>query len=79
MATPMQSRSVDTSRLIRKVPRAIATPRTEQPQLPAQLPAHLTQSTVMISSLPAISTIVDGTTRQFYGGRGLPTRRGFLP
>jgi len=38
-------------------------------------PAHLTPSTVMISSLPAIATDVDGITRQFYRKGGLPTRR----
>jgi hypothetical protein len=77
MPTPAQSRSVDVTRMIRKLPGqgpvAIATP-----VLP-QVPAHLIQSTVMISSLPAISTVVDGITRQFYGARGLPTRRGYLP
>jgi hypothetical protein len=39
------------------------------------LPSHLTRSPVMISSLPAISTNVDGITRQFYNPRGLPSRR----
>lgn len=42
-------------------------------------PAHATQSSVMISSMPSVSTSSDGITRQFYGGRNLPTRRISLP
>jgi hypothetical protein len=70
--TPQQSRSIDTSTLHRVQPArpvSIATP------IVPKLPDHLTQSTVMISSLPSISTNVDGITRQFYGGRTLPVRR----
>ena len=48
-------------------------------QHPPVLPAHLTQSTVMISSLPSIATSGDGLTRQFYGSGRLPTRRLILP
>jgi hypothetical protein len=44
------------------------------------LPTNLSQSTIMLSSLPSIATNVDGITRQFYGtGRNLPTRRLILP
>jgi hypothetical protein len=43
------------------------------------LTSTLRRSTVMISSLPSISTDVDGITRQFYGGRALPTRRLIQP
>lgn len=43
------------------------------------IPAHLQQSSVMISSLPSISTSVDGIIRQFYGGARVPTRRLILP
>lgn len=42
---------------------------------PPVSPAHLTASTVMISSLPAIATTVDGITRQFYAHPTVPTRR----
>jgi hypothetical protein len=45
----------------------------------SQIPVHLTQSPVMISSLPGIATVVDGITRQFYGGARVPTRRVILP
>jgi hypothetical protein len=52
------------------------------PQMPSvsfppapMLPSHLTRSPVMLSSLPAIATNVDGITRQFYNPRGLPQRR----
>jgi hypothetical protein len=46
---------------------------------PPTLPEHLAQSRVMISSLPSISTNVDGITKQFYGGANVPTRRLILP
>ena len=40
------------------------------------LPVHLQQSTVMISSLPSISTnAADSVLRQFYPANNLPTRR----
>jgi hypothetical protein len=42
---------------------------------PPVLPSHLLRSPVMLSSLPAITTTVDGITRQFYNPRGLPSRR----
>jgi hypothetical protein len=51
-----------------------AMPNVNIPPAP-MLPSHLTRSPVMISSLPAISTNVDGITRQFYNPRGLPSRR----
>ena len=35
----------------------------------------LTMSSVLISSMPTISTTVDGITRQFYGPHNLPLRR----
>jgi hypothetical protein len=47
------------------------------PQAPV-LPAHLEQSPFMLSSLPPISTNVDGITRQFYGS-SLPVRRIITP
>lgn len=56
---------------------ATNTPITQQPG-PVH-PAHLTPSPVMISSLPSISTGVEGITRQFYGRRNLPQRRLVLP
>jgi hypothetical protein len=40
---------------------------------------NFVRNTLMISSLPSISTNVDGIVRQFYGGRPLPTRRLILP
>lgn len=46
--------------------------------VPPQLPEHLSQSTVMLSSLPSIATNVDGITRQFYNSN-LPIRRLILP
>ncbi len=48
------------------------------PTMPTPLPAHLTQSTVFLSSLPSIATTTDGVTRQFYG-TNYPTRRLILP
>lgn len=52
---------------------------TPQPVRAPAPPYHLQQSTIMISSLPSISTDVDGIIRQFYGGRPLPMRRLILP
>lgn len=43
------------------------------------LATSLQRSTAMISSIPSISTNVDGIVRQFYGGRSLPTRRLIQP
>ena len=37
------------------------------------------RSPFMLSSLPGISTNVDGIMRQFYGGRNLPNWRLILP
>jgi hypothetical protein len=45
------------------------------PALPPEAPVAIRRSPVMISSLPPISTSVDGVLRQFYGGRNVPTRR----
>jgi hypothetical protein len=42
-------------------------------------PAGLRRSPAMISSLPVISTSVDGVIRQFYGGPNFPTRRLIQP
>lgn len=39
------------------------------------VPPHLTRNTMMLSSLPSVSTDTDGITRQFYTNRNLPTRR----
>jgi hypothetical protein len=47
--------------------------------LPPEPPIVIRRSPVMISSLPAISTDVDGIARQFYGGQNAPTRRLILP
>ena len=76
MPTAARSRAVDVSRLQRKLPSSpIATPI-----VPPMDMHYLTQSPVMISSLPSISTNVDGITRQFYGGSGsVPMRRVLLP
>lgn len=38
-------------------------------------PVGIRRSRVMLSSLPTISTNVDGVIRQFYGGPNFPTRR----
>jgi len=55
---------------------AMATPEPTPSVPPAPAwPPHLLQSTVMISSLPSISTSADGLVRQFYGGANVPTRR----
>jgi hypothetical protein len=76
MPTPAQSRAVDTSNM-----RRISAPLPVQPppQMPPDLPQHLKLSPVFISSLPAMSTDVDGITRQFYGKTIVPTRRSILP
>lgn len=42
-------------------------------------PLVIRRSPVLISSLPRISTDVDGVSRQFYGGPNVPTRRLILP
>lgn len=47
-------------------------------QVPTPLPNHLTQSSLLISSLPSIVSGVDGITRQFYGYARLPIQRGTL-
>jgi hypothetical protein len=50
-----------------------------KPPLPPEPPQHLKLSPVFISSMPAMSTDVDGITRQFYGRPNLPTRRVITP
>lgn len=50
-----------------------------QPHVPTPLPSHLQQSPLLISSLPTITSGVDGITRQFYGYARLPLHRTVLP
>lgn len=53
---------------------------TQRHPTPPTLPQHLTRSAVMLGSLPAIATSVSqGVTQQFYGGRMLPRRQLILP
>ena len=73
MPTLSASRNVDLSNYQPKP--APAPP----PILTPSLPADLTLSTVMISSLPGIATNVDGITRQFNGRGTVPTRRLITP
>lgn len=76
MPTAAQSRAVDISNLRRVRPQP--EPRPQQPSAP-ELPHYLTQSTVMIASLPPMGTTpTDSALRQFYGAT-LPTRRVLLP
>jgi len=75
MPSAMKARSVDMSNL-RRVQYQANEPAP--PQAPPDQPAHLKLSPVFITSLPAMSTDVDGITRQFYG-RVVPTRRSLLP
>jgi hypothetical protein len=59
-----------------------ATPMRPEPFMPMpapEPPVGIRRSTVMISSLPIISTSVDGVLRQFYGGPNFPTRRLVTP
>lgn len=77
MPTAAASRAVDLSRRV-KVSAPIQ-PVKMPVSMPTPLPYNLAQSNIMISSLPSIATDVDGITRQFYGGRPLPTRRLILP
>ena len=46
------------------------------PHIPTPLPRHLTQSPLLISSMPSIVSGVDGINRQFYGYARLPIQRG---
>lgn len=55
-------------------PRAPQPPPRFQPIAP-EPPIGIRRSPVMLSSLPLISTNVDGVIRQFYGGANVPTRR----
>ena len=55
-----------------------AGPPRAQPFMPMpapEPPVGIRRSPVLISSLPIISTSVDGVLRQFYGGPNFPTRR----
>lgn len=57
-------------------PRPVGGPVSAAPDLPS----YMQQSTVMISSLPNISTnATDSVLRQFYPSSNLPTRRLILP
>jgi hypothetical protein len=65
---------LDPARYERADPRApAAAPFIAMPA--PEPPIAIRRSAVMISSLPAISTNVDGVLRQFYGGRNFSTRR----
>lgn len=80
MPTAEASRAVNLGgRILQSQP--ILSKRRVQVSLPTPPPEHLSQSTVMISSLPSIATTVDGITRQFYSSRTLrlPVRRLSLP
>lgn len=68
---------LDPNRYQRVTPAANAP--TFMPALPPEPPIAIRRSSVLISSLPIISTNVDGITRQFYGGRTLPMRRLITP
>jgi hypothetical protein len=46
-----------------------------RPMPAPESPVAIRRSPVMVSSLPPISTYVDGVMRQFYGGANFPTRR----
>lgn len=50
-------------------------PEPFRPSPSPQPPIAIRRSPVMLSSLPPISTDVDGVIRQFYGGPNVPTRR----
>jgi hypothetical protein len=50
-------------------------PEPFRPMPAPEPPTGIARSAVMISSLPAVSTYVDGILRQFYGGPRVPTRR----
>ena len=52
-----------------------AEPEPFRPMPAPEPPVGIRRSPVMISSLPIISTNVDGVMRQFYGGPNFPTRR----
>ena len=69
--------SLDPKRYERLDPRPVKGP-IEAPFTPMpapEFPTGLKRSTVMLSSLPIISTNVDGVIRQFYGGPNFPSRR----
>jgi hypothetical protein len=67
---------LDPKRYQRVDPRApIAHPEPFRPSPAPEPPIGIRRSPVMISSLPLISTNVDGIMRQFYGGGNFPTRR----
>lgn len=49
------------------------------PDLPTVTPGYLTRSPFMVTSLPGLSTSLDGGPRQFFNSRALPVRRVALP
>lgn len=76
MPSASQARAVDTSNMRRVDPTSTIS-RVENP--PTELPHYMTQSPVMIASLPPLATTpVDSALRQFYGPQ-LPSRRVLLP
>lgn len=62
-------------RQVQSNPQSLRMPAGNAPQHPVVV----RRSPVMISSLPSISTDVDGVSRQFYDGPNIPTRRLILP
>jgi len=59
---------------------AAPAPAPIHPPTPPVIPHYLTISSTMISSLPSISSTLDGAVRQFYRARvSVPTRRVVLP
>lgn len=54
-------------------------PPASHPALPPVMPEHLVANSMMLTSLPAVSTTLDGATRQFFRGVNLPVRRVSLP
>lgn len=74
MPSMQAARAMNMNNYVRQ-PLTSAGANSAQMNMPDQLPYNLKQSSVMISSVPAIASGVEGITRQFYGGRALPTRR----
>lgn len=78
MPSASQARAVDTSNL-RRVTDPTSTLRGVENPPNVELPNYLTQSPVMIASLPPLATTpVDSALRQFYGPH-MPVRRVLLP
>lgn len=63
---------------LRSDPQSMRVPASANVPAP-EMPVVIRRSPIMISSLPSISTDVDGVARQFYGGQRVPTRRLILP